>query len=231
MTEPMEIYYFHCKELKNNGLINSELNNYANFKDLFSKYEFDMILKTKQNRKNKRYRTKQKYKELFELACFFGLDNVNIVFGTMTLSNDTLRLKEETYVKKIDKWLTSHFIYAIVNKDYGSKTEREHYHFIGLTKERIEDTGRKSRKGNELFELVKKDYNLGFEPDLCIIDLNKNDLDKTINYLLKLNNHSSKSSSKNRVRIIKGWEYKTTSFFVHFKNDKVRVRKPLISNA
>jgi hypothetical protein len=47
---------------------------------------------------------------------------------------------------------------------------------------------------------------MGFEPTLCLVDLNINDIEKTIQYLLKLNNHSNKLSTKNRVRIIKSFK-------------------------
>ena len=96
-----------------------------------------------------------------------------------------------------------------MNKDFGAKNEREHYHFIAITLEPLEELktcenkAKKSKKGYTLYELKRKNYSLGFEPTLCKIDLKKNDFDKTINYLLKLNNHSTKITTKSRVRIVK----------------------------
>lgn len=199
----MEIYYLRCKNLKNQGLALNELNEYKNFKGLFTQYEFNLIMNEKQNRKNKRYRTKQKFLEIYNIARYIDNDNKKIVFGTMTLDNKHLSQKEDTYMRKINKWLKRHFIYSIVNKDFGTKTEREHYHFIGITIEDIEAKGYKSKKGYEIYELKQKDYELGFEPTLCLIDLKKNDIEKTTNYLLKLNNHSTKITTKNRLRVIK----------------------------
>ena len=122
-----------------------------------------------------------------------------------SVQKEWAKLKEDTYIRKIHKYLKNHYLYSILNKDFGKKTEREHYHFIGLTlpKEELEDTGKKSKKGYKIYELKNKDYKLGFEPDLCKVDLQKNDMEQTTNYLLKLNNHSNKITSSNRVRIIK----------------------------
>lgn len=201
MKESMVIYKCHCKQLKNEGLALEELNNYANFKNLFSKYEFECIIKEKQNRKNKRYRTKNKFMELYQIKDLLNTESY-IVFGTITLDDKNLSKKENTYIRKIHSWLKEHFIYSILNKDYGSKTEREHYHFIGLTTEELESKGSKSKKGYEIYELVNKTYKMGFEPTLCLVDLQTNDIKKTTNYLLKLNNHSNKITTKNRVRVI-----------------------------
>ena len=202
-------YQIRCKELINYGLYYSELNNYENYKDILTEEEFKHCMNGKQNRKNKRNRVKQKYKELYYLYDKIATNDKYIVFGTITLDNHYINLKEDTYIRKIDKWLKSHFLYSILNKDYGSKTEREHYHFIGLTTEPIEmklDSNGKpriSKKGYTIFELENKDYSMGFEPTLCLVDLKKDDLNKTTSYLLKLNNHSTKLSTRNRVRIIK----------------------------
>lgn len=220
MFETMELYQFRCKCLIDDGLALEELNNYANFKNLFSKYEFQKILNEKQNRKNKRYRTKGKFKEIYRLASFIKNENKRIVFGTITLNDKYLSMKEDTYIRKISKWLKKHFIYVILNKDFGSKTEREHYHFIGLTIEELESIKKKSKKGYDLFELKNKDYQMGFEPTLCIIDLQKNDIEQTVNYLLKLNNHSSKITTRNRVRILKNDDYKYLSLINGFEATK-----------
>lgn len=203
MQENESLYKVRCKELVNRGLALEELNNYDNFNDLFSENIFTRLIKNKQNRKNKRYRTKEKFLMLYRIAMACKNNNKKVVFGTITLDNHYLSLKENTYIRNIHSWLKEHFIYSILNKDFGSKTEREHYHFIGLTIEDLESKNTKSKTGYEIFELVNKTYKMGFEPTLCLIDLNINDIEKTINYLLKLNNHSNKLSTRNRVRVIK----------------------------
>lgn len=201
-------YKERCRELLDNGLAHIELNNYDNFKDLMREEVFELFMREKQNRKNKRYRTKDKFKTLISIYNNSSCPTKNLVFGTLTLNDEVLSQEEETRVKKINKWLKSHFLIAIVNKDFGDKTGREHYHFIGITAQALEikyKDGKpiKSKKGYIIHELVQKDYKLGFEPDICIIDLFKDDMEKTVNYLLKLNNHSNKIFAKNRVRVIK----------------------------
>lgn len=195
------IYKQRCKQLYNYGLCNDEMNQYSNFQDAMSEVEFEDVIKRKNNRRNKRYRTREKYKELYQIS--YNFKNANIVFGTITLNDYYLGLEESTYIRYINNWLKKHFLYVILNKDFGKETEREHYHFIGLTTERIEKKGKKSRKGYEMFELIEKDYKLGFEPTLLKIDLKKNDLNKTTNYLLKLNNHSNKVTTRDRIRVLK----------------------------
>lgn len=203
------LYKERCRELLENGLAHSELNEYNNFKDIMREDVFKVFMRDKQNRKNKRYRTKEKFKELIILYNNSKCPTKNLVFGTLTLDNETLSLQERTRIKKIDKWLKSHFLISIVNKDFGEKTGREHYHFLGITSQALEKkfhkNGKpiKSKKGYIIYELVQKDYKLGFEPDLCIIDFDKSDINKTVNYLLKLNNHSNKILAKNRIRVIK----------------------------
>lgn len=201
MQEQMKLYKLICKELLDNGLAHEELNKYDNFKEHFSETEFQAIIRTKQNRKNKRHRTKNKFLDLYRIS--FCFKNSKIVFGTITLNDHYLGLKEDTYIRNIHEWLKKHFIYSILNKDYGTKTEREHYHFIGLTIEELEDKNVKSKTGYEVHELVNKDYKMGFEPTLCLVDLEVNDIEKTISYLLKLNNHSNKTTTKSRIRVIK----------------------------
>lgn len=195
------VYKQRCHDLIEQLGDMTELNKYENFKDLMNEEIFKELNRRKQNRKNKRYRTKQKFKEILDLKSL--IHGSEIYFGTLTLDNEHLKLKEDTYMRYISKWLKSHFIYAILNKDFGSKNEREHYHFIGLTKQETEKKPCRSKKGYQILEFKTKDYELGFEPTLCKIDLKKNDIDKTTSYLLKLNNHSSKITTKNRVRVYK----------------------------
>lgn len=200
MNEATKLYQARCKELLNNGLDYLELGNYNNFSDCLSELDFKAVRNQYQNRKNKRYRTNQKYKELLKIKNSLSADS-KIVFGTMTLDDKHLNQTEDSYIRKIDRWVKSHFIYAIVNKDFGDKTEREHYHFIGLTIEDLEKVNKKSKKGFEMYELVKKDYEVGFEPNLCIVDTN--DIEKIKKYLVKFNNHSTKITTKSRLRVLK----------------------------
>lgn len=202
MKTEMELYYDRCKKLKSEGLTNEELNNYENYKEVFSEEIFKEIMKEKAKRKQKRNRTKNKFFEMIKIKNMIP-EKTTIVFGTMTLDEKHIKQKEDTYIRNIHKWLKEHFIYAILNKDFGEKNGREHYHFIGITTEELEDKNKKSKKGYKEYELVNKNYTLGFEPTLLIVNLNEENIKQTVNYLLKLNNHSTKNTAKSRVRIVK----------------------------
>lgn len=223
MLETTEIYKERCKKLLENGRNYQDLNNYEYFKDLFSYAEYKELVRIKANRRNKRNRTKNKFKEILILKQ--QIENSTLVFGTITLNDKNLSMKENTYIRKIHSWLKSHFLIAILNKDFGDKTGREHYHFLGLTTEEVECMNHKSKKGYLIYELKDKTYTMGHEPDLLLVDLKKDDLDKTTNYLLKLNNHTSKDSTKSRVRVIKQplFEY---LYLQPMKNAKNGIKMP-----
>lgn len=206
MNQTMELYQIRCKQLKKDGLANEELNNYENFKDIFSEEEFKSIINEKKKRANKRNRVKNWIKEIYKSKELIEEES-NVVFVTITLDDKNINLKENTYIRRIHSWIKEHFYIAILNKDFGDKTEREHYHFIGLTTEQMEYTGKKSKKGYDIYELINKTYKMGFEPTICKLDLKTHDLEQTTNYLLKLNNHSNKITTRNRVRIIKNEKY------------------------
>ena len=216
----MEIYKSVCKSYIEKGLKLEDLNNYENFKDYFSAEEFRKIINEKKNRANKRSRTKNHIMQMFRYKLNVN-NKLKVIFITINPNDEMLRTKEDTYMRKIDKWIKKHCIYAILNKDYGSKTEREHYHAIALSAEPLEqllhENGKPklSKKGLPLYEFVNKDFNeickskeRQFEPTLCEVNLIENDLSKTVNYLLKLNNHSNKITTRNRIRVLKNNAYK-----------------------
>lgn len=222
--EATEMYKERCKKLLEAGHSYKDLNDFQYFNDLFSYAEWKELMRIKTNRKNKRIRNKKKTKDLAILN--MEIENSTIVFGTITLNDKYLSLKENTYIRKIHNWLKEHFLIAILNKDFGDKTNREHYHFLGLTTQELEKVNHKSKKGNDIYELKEKSYKMGHEPDLCVIT--EKDLDKLTNYLLKLNNHATKDSTKSRVRVIK------SPFFEYFylqpsKNAKNGIKMPKYS--
>ena len=188
----------------------TKYNDYEYFKEIIPENIFNEIIRRKRNRVQKRSRYKRKIFRMEELAIAIQRDMgviPKLVFVTMTLDEKSLNQKEETRLKKIAKWTKKHFAYAIVNKDFGKTSEREHYHAVGLTIEPIEDTGKKSNTGYEMYNFKNKDYKCGFEPNMLIIDTK--DTKKINSYLLKLNNHSNKSTTKsNRVRIFGKKMYK-----------------------
>lgn len=210
MLNTMELYKLRCKALLEKNRIENpteinyaKLNDFKYFKDILNENEFQEIIRFKQNRKNKRYRVDKMLKNA--LITTNGINIRKVVFGTITLEDKFLCQKEDTYIRKINNWLKQHFLVAIVNKDFGEKNEREHYHFIGITTEDLYFTNHYSHKGIPLMRLKKDNYSMGFY-NLELI--NFEDKKKIRNYLLKLNNHSNKNTSKNRVRLIKNPFYR-----------------------
>lgn len=224
-----QLYNLRCNWLKETMSIDghidySVLNDFENFKDLMSEEEFKTVINGKKSRSNKRCRFKAIRNDMLKFKMFHG-DKYTLVFGTLTLEDKYLERQERTRTKLIDSYLKKHYEIVIINKDYGDKTEREHYHFLGLTKEKLIDSGKKSRKGFKLYNLENDDYKLGFSPDIEIVDTL--DIEKLDNYTLKLNNHSNKKTTKQRIRVIKNttyelWELQNPSKRV-INNQKKRV--------
>lgn len=203
MNQYYLVYRDRCKSLIKLEDYNL-LNDFAYFKDIIPDQDFKDIIREKQNRKNRRYRTDRKIFDMLRLTNYYSMLNIpsKVVFGTLTLNDKILSQKEDTYMRKISKWLKKHFKYVILNKDYGKNNEREHYHFIGLTIEELVKIENKSKKGYSMYKLKNQDYELGFEPVLEIF--NFEDKKKVRNYLLKLNNHSNKDTTKSsRTRVFK----------------------------
>lgn len=212
-----KIYKSRCTLLiKDNEDTNFDykvLSNYDNFSDLMSKEEFNDILRIKHNRCAKRNRTKSKIEDMLRYFYFYSNNRkLYMVFGTGTIDNEYLWGREtRTRDKLLNIYLLNHYDVAIVNKDFGDKTEREHYHWIGLTTlkpiPKLDKDGNhmKSKKGYPLYVLPTNDYKLGFNP--TVEPIVTTDLDKIRNYLLKLNNHSNKVNTQ-RLRHIKSIRYK-----------------------
>ena len=191
------------------GIISIELNNYNNFKDILSLEDFKSarrIINRKKWRRKNCYKKLEPIINLYEELYYEKGIYCNIVFGTCTFDNNAIEWKEETRTKKVNKWIKEHFQIALANIDYGLKNEREHHHFIGLTFEELEDIGKKGKKGFKIYNIKNnKNYDIGFEPDLEIVDLDKIINDRKLsNYLVKLNFHSNKKSTRNRrIRVLK----------------------------
>ena len=213
MTEEaaLEIYKARWKELQSAPLTDKKIdyfwsNNYKYFEDILSIEDFTKAIRLKNRKKSRRKRCHNKLENIldkYEELYFNQGIYCNLVFGTCTFNNESMAWKEETRTKKINKWIKEHFIIALANIDYGGKTEREHHHFIGLTFEEVEQVSGKGKKGYKMYELKNKNYDLGFEPTLEIIEDLENDR-KLSNYLVKLNFHSNKKSTRNRrIRVLK----------------------------
>ena len=225
-NELYRLYKARCSELvkDSNGLVNySILGEYEYFKDLMSEDDFKVALRVKHNRNNKRNRTKNKLMDMIQYYMYAGARGrkLYMVFGTGTIDNEYLWKREpRTRDKLLNVHLLNNYDVALVNKDYGDKTEREHYHWIGLTNNnlipKLDHNGNqlKSKKGKPLFELDTNDYKLGYNP--TVESIVTTDMDKIRNYLLKLNNHSNKETAR-RLRHIKTCNY---NIWELLENDK-----------
>lgn len=213
----LKIYDIRAKELKKGltiyGKVNlqfyKELSNYDNFKDLMNETEFNKVIRTKRNRRDRRRRANKKLRPMIS-------EQANVVFGTCTFDDSQFYkkngqlIKERTRTKKVNEWLQRHFKYCVVNIDYGEKNEREHHHFIGVPNDdtllipimNSNGTQKKSKKGHPLYHLDEKnqDYTLGFEPDIEKVVYDGDDyyMKRLSNYLLKITNHINKDTTKNR---------------------------------
>lgn len=178
------------------------LEDYSYFEDIMTLETFKCVLRHKRNRANRRRRANKKIKNIRYL------ERPRIVFGTCTFNDEQFFKKngkpisEERRTRKVNEWIKSHFDYAVVNIDYGKINEREHHHFVGVLKdtEQVELVKSKSKTGFAMYELVNKDYELGFEPTLELVEYDPLDYEmkKLSNYLLKINNHENKDTTKNR---------------------------------
>lgn len=181
------------------------LNNPVYFQDLMTFEDFKKCKNFDSNRSKKRYRCANNYSIIEKIAL---LTRSKMVFGTITLNDDFMKLSYNTQKQIIQRYLKKHFFYVIKNADYGDKTERLHYHFIGLTFEEFISSGKKSKKGRLMYNLKNDSFKWGFAPNYEIIPFDMKDKKKLSNYLVKLNNHSNKISTKrSRLSILKNKKY------------------------
>ena len=188
------------------------LNSYSYFNDILSENDFKAVLRHKRNRSNRRRRANKK---IYKIRYF---NSPIIVFGTCTFNDSQFfkkngkAIQERTRTKKVNEWIQRHFDYSVVNIDYGKKNEREHHHFVGVLKanEKLELVKAKSKTGFDMYELENKDYELGFEPTLELVEYDPLDYEmkRLSNYLLKINNHENKDTTKNRrFRVLASTEF------------------------
>lgn len=119
---------------------------------------------------------------------YYALENIaayknhKLVFGTLTFNDKTLsNTSERTRTRYVTKFLSDNTYHYIANIDYGEKNNREHYHFIAMIKRDIDMTKWKYG-GNKILN----------------IPLKSKDVKAIKNYLLKLNNHSYKTSTRQK---------------------------------
>ena len=141
--------------------------------------------------------------------------NYKLIFGTLTFSDSTLaRTSERTRTRYVTKYLSDHTYHYIANIDFGDKNNREHYHFIAMVKDKLEC----------------KDWNYGLSK-FQWIKMTSKDIKSTKNYLLKLNNHSYKSSTRQKRIIRDRREDKIIDYFIENIATESYHRFKLLMNA
>lgn len=173
------------KQLYVEGLDTYDKENYKEFYDDETINECFRIYQN--NKKRKIYSKEELAKWFFAIYNINGYKKYKIVFGTLTFSNNTLeKTTKETRRRYVARFLHNQKSIEkyIANIDYGKNNEREHYHFIAFTRDKIDYSKWKDKI------------------DLEAIKLDKISFKKIAKYLVKLNNHAYKESTK-LERIIK----------------------------
>jgi hypothetical protein len=118
-----------------------------------------------------------KYRSRIKKRVESMLDDKYTYFFTFTLDNDSIKLDEKNHIKKIKECLAGNISY-LINNDYGDKTDRLHYHAIASFAYEYNTT------------FLNK-YPFGFTSVKAIKQKNAKSL---YEYILKLSNHTTKSS-------------------------------------
>ena len=110
-----------------------------------------------------------------------------MIFGTLTFSPDTLeKTNQKTRRKYVQRYLSEHTKHYQANIDFGKKNGREHYHFIAMVEKDLESK--------------KWEYGTTWLSNIKLLD--KKQLKRLKEYLLKLNNHTYKESTR-QARILR----------------------------
>lgn len=181
------VYDVFLQEKRRLYLKGLDPNNKNNYLDLFDEDTIITCFKIyNANKARKRYGLEELIKWCFVIDKSNHYKNYNIIFGTLTFSDRVLeKTSKETRRQYVSRFLAKNCESYIANIDYGKRNEREHYHFVALSKEEIE----------------KDSWKYGFD-SYRKIEHTKSELQRAKNYILKLNNHSYKSSTKNEKVIM-----------------------------
>ena len=162
-----------------------DTDNKTNYLSLFDEETIITCFKIYQaNKKRKQYGLEELSKWTFAINKSNHYKEYKIIFGTLTFSDKVLeKTTSQTRRRYVARFLTKHCENYMANVDYGKENGREHYHFIALIGNNIE----------------KGAWNYGYD-SYTKIKIDSKELKKVKNYLLKLNNHSYKASTKiNRI--------------------------------
>ena len=149
------------------------------YKELLSIEEFYNCRIIYNNFRQRKYKNKERIiKWIYGIKAIKKYNKCKIVFGTLTFNDKILNsTNKDTRRKYVNRFLNDNTIEYIANIDYGKVNNREHYHFLALIDKKID-----SKKWNSIINFKK---------------VNIENPKQTINYVLKLNNHTFKESTKN----------------------------------
>lgn len=138
------------------------------------------------NRQRKKNGWYEICKWAFAIENITSFKNFQIVFGTLTFRDEVLsKTCERTRARYVTQFLNKQSFHYLANIDFGTQNDREHYHFIAMIEKKMD----------------MKEWKYGGNK-IKLVPLNKDDILSIRSYLLKLNNHSYKESTRQR-RILK----------------------------
>lgn len=162
------------------GYDSGNLNNYN--KKIFDEETLTICFKIyNANKARKRYGLEEMIKWCFVIEKSNHYQGYKLIFGTLTFNDDSLnKTSKITRRRYVSRFLKDKCESYIANIDFGDKDEREHYHFVALCKN----------------DIKKNSWKYGYDY-YRKIEQTKDGIQKAKTYLLKLNNHSYKSSTRN----------------------------------
>lgn len=210
--------YITCKELSNEPIhvdfiIHSANRFFEEQPKLLKEVEKEYFnLKSRKHRANHRIRY------------MLDKDIQNCMFFTLTFDDATLNnTSEETRRRYVFRALKECCSDYLANIDYGTKTEREHYHAVGIIKDKSYLIKAKSRRSKPIFNLSKTVYNKGLT---TVEDIpNVEDYLKLSNYINKFTNHAFKKTNKLIYsRSFSNEEYKLKSLYYELEESNLSVK-------
>lgn len=163
--------------------IGLDTNSKENYTDYFDNETIDLCFKIyNSNKQRKKRNLDQIIKWYFLIMRIRSYEKYYLVFLTLTFTDDVLnKTKEDSRRKYVQRFLNKNSYHYIANIDYGAKNGREHYHALVMIEKDIDHS--------------KWEYGaINFKR----IGLNSKDIKSVKNYILKLNNHSYKESTKQK---------------------------------
>jgi hypothetical protein len=156
-----------------------DIENPDNYKDIIDQVDLRECIKIYKSERQRKNRTKERI-----IKWNFYINRINegrkykIVFGTLTFKDKELKLNKKTRRRYVQNFLRENTISYIANIDYGKINNREHYHFIAMIKNNIE-----CKKWKNIINIKK-------------VATKIDDIERVKNYIMKMNNHAYKESTK-----------------------------------